>query len=285
MKCSLSMICCMFVAALNPLRAEDGERKPKGPATGEFHGVDTAANTITLSVREGEGKTFSEIKTALAAECKVWIDGKEGKVAELRPGYRVTLELAGNPPQVTSITAAGSTVVGTVKASTGTDITLLGKPRENGPTVDDVYALAPDVKVSVDGRTVALDALLGSNRVTLTISADGKTVRAITMAGETFAGMLLSATPAALVIHHGKKNNQRDEELTLAPDAKITIGGKDATVASLRANQAISVTLSAVGRTVVAASQGAGKEGRTGVDATNPAAENPKRLGDGDRPK
>src|SRR5262249_40508790 len=60
--------------------------------------VDAKAQTVTLTGRGGEEKTIK-----VAADAKVQIDGKEAKLADLRPDDRVQLTLSEDRSTITAI--------------------------------------------------------------------------------------------------------------------------------------------------------------------------------------
>src|SRR5262245_1764130 len=149
------------------------------------------------------------------------------------------------------------------KANTIT-VTLAGKKGQPGE--DKTFAIAPDAKVANEGKDGKLDDVKAGAQAALKLSDDGKSVVGIAVgarkpekgdkavAGKAVEIKAIDAKAGTITIA-GKK---ADQTLKLAADAKVTLDGKDAKLADIKAGQAF-VKLSEDGQSVVALAVGGQK--------------------------
>jgi RNA polymerase sigma factor (sigma-70 family) len=100
------------VLKLSPDRAQAVLLRAEGPTVaGLLKAVDPTQNTITVTLLTDVGDDTAKEKTyTVAAEARVVIDGKEGKLADLKPeenGPRVALKLSLDQKVVQGITVGG----------------------------------------------------------------------------------------------------------------------------------------------------------------------------------
>jgi hypothetical protein len=97
---------------LTPDQSQAVQLRAEGPAvSGLLKAVDAKQNTITVTLRPGRGDDPGDEKTyAVAPDARVLIEGKEGKLADLKPeenGPPVAMKLSLDQKAVQSITVGG----------------------------------------------------------------------------------------------------------------------------------------------------------------------------------
>ncbi len=100
------------------------------------------------------------------------------KLKALAPGMRVLIDRDAKGKRK-AIPAEGPTIAGTIRSAGRLRVTLAGGRKK----ADVAYVLETDVKVTIDGKPAAIDALKPGTRVSVKLSADGKRALAI-RAGE-----------------------------------------------------------------------------------------------------
>lgn len=214
----------------------DGEKKPEGAQfAGKVGSVDAKANTITLVFKGDAQKVI-----ALAAGVKVFIDNKEGKLADVPEGSFASLVYTGSkgaPTEVTEVRITGLTVPGIVKQVDATTIALEGEKNPRSA------AISAATVVTVNGKPAKATDLKAGDKVVLVLSADEKTALTIASGvkpggGEkpaktpTFGGKVtaVDATAKTITVTTGKGDNTKETVVKLTADAKITVDGKDAKI-------------------------------------------------------
>jgi RNA polymerase sigma factor (sigma-70 family) len=138
-------------------------------------GVDANANTVSITVK---GK---ETPIKLATNAKVFIDGKDAKLADIPKGAYVTFEgqKEGNK-EVTVVRATGEVVANaTVKQLDATSITITTPKTEKNPGTDRVLKLANIGKVTLNVKEAKVTELKPGTKVVAVLSADGASVLSI----------------------------------------------------------------------------------------------------------
>ncbi|MCI0640199.1 MAG: RNA polymerase sigma factor [Gemmataceae bacterium] len=139
------------------------------------------------------------------------------------------------------------TVTGKLEAvdAAANTVTLSTSRRPEGKT-EKTYTLAKDVKVMRDRKEAKLADLKKGSQASLTLSADQKTVLSISVASPTIAAPLKSADATKNTITvtiGGGRAEKQDKTYQVAKDAKVTIDGKDATVADLKAGAMLTIVV------------------------------------------
>jgi RNA polymerase sigma factor (sigma-70 family) len=153
-----------------------------GPgAFGEVKAVDAANGSITLASKAGE-HTY-----AVGKEARISIDDKAGTLADVPVGAQVKAQLSADQKAILSLGAGGASIKGTLKGVDAdkkkvTVAVLVSKVE----TEDKTFDVAGDAVVvtEINGVLLRLADLKGDKQVVLQMSADGKTVRHITVLGE-----------------------------------------------------------------------------------------------------
>ncbi|MCI0379857.1 MAG: hypothetical protein L0215_19930, partial [Gemmataceae bacterium] len=139
------------------------------------------------------------------------------------------------------------TVTGKLEAvdAAANTVTLSTTRRPEGKT-EKTYSLAKDVKVMRDRKEAKLADLKKGSQATLTLTADQKTVVSINIASPTIAAPLKSADAAKntiTVIVGGGRAEKQDKTYQVAKDVKVTIDGKDAQLADLKAGAMLTIVV------------------------------------------
>jgi hypothetical protein len=171
------------VTALALAAAALPAEEKKGPPTvqGTVKAVDVKAGTLTLAGQTKEGQTAPPDETfTLAREVRlVIIDNRPVKLADLKPGTPVVLELSADRKSVVSITHNAPRLIGFeayilgVDAKAGT-ITV-GYPA--APTAGSQTVKVPDdARITVDGNPAKLGDLKAGVRVRVKVAIDSKAI-------------------------------------------------------------------------------------------------------------
>jgi hypothetical protein len=229
---------------------------------GVLKGVDATNKLLTIAVfdrgtrertEQPEDKTYS-----VAAPAEIGIDDgrgsrfslKEGKLVDLIPGAHITAQLSLDQKSITSVTAAGPTIVGTVKEmdskkNTITVTSARGREQAEERTVE----LAKDTVIVIDdgkGNRFSFkegkpgDVVTGS-MVNVRLSLDQKTAATIRAEGPYVAGLLKSVDAAkgtiTVATHVARGENPEEKTLTLAKDARIILDGKPTKLADIKIDE------------------------------------------------
>jgi hypothetical protein len=223
-------------------------REPQRPEVrGVVKAVDAGAGTITVVVGEGRepatDKTFSlakHVEVAIGPGVAIGRGGlfKEGKLADLAEGVRITLTLSADQKTVESILAEGPIVRGQLKAvDTKKNTLTIGLPAQREQAGEEkTYALAPNTEVAVDdgrGRRFSvkeakLTDLAPGAQVTAWLSLDSKQVQAILAEGPSLYGTIKALDPAkktlTLVVRPPRGDDAGEEKtLTVSSDAVVLL--------------------------------------------------------------
>jgi RNA polymerase sigma factor (sigma-70 family) len=142
----------------------------------------------------------------------------------------------------------GTNVAGTLQAvDADKNIVTIGIfTRRDGQSTK-TYSVATDAKVLRDGKAIKLADLKQGSRVALTLSPDQKTAVTVTAAGRATQTTLTAVDAEKGTITITVENRQGKQAKThpVAKDAKITLDGKEAKLADLKAGAVVILTFSA----------------------------------------
>lgn len=174
-----------------PVKPGEKPGKPEGVKTpvanGTIKGVDAGKGTITVSTPT-KGGNVKEATYPLEKDARVYLDGKEAKLEDLKIGYQVGVKLTADGTKAVGVGAEGPTLTGELKAldaakhTVQVKVTTYPDPTDKTKTgsEDKSLKLADDVKVMVEGQKKAtLEDLKTGASVAVRISADGERVIAI----------------------------------------------------------------------------------------------------------
>ncbi len=157
----------------DPVAVQAGKEKAARPERSSV--VRVVGSRLTVA-RDEAGK--DEKTLDVPAGVPVSVDGTGVKLKALTPGMRVLIEKDAKG-KLKAIRAEGPTITGTIRSAGRLRVTLAGGRKK----ADVAYVPATDVKVTIDGKPAAIDALKPGTRVSVKLSADGKRALAI-RAGE-----------------------------------------------------------------------------------------------------
>ncbi|MDB5289468.1 MAG: Hemolysin-type calcium-binding protein, partial [Phycisphaerales bacterium] len=150
-------------------QGEQGGPAEHGGAFGSVVSVDATANKITLKVTS-EHSAAKQTTFTVAAGATITVDGAATPLGSLTAGTWVAVETSStDPTTVTSITAFGRRVEGTVSAvdTTANTITLTG--HEGGtPTT---YKVSATATITFNGATAPLSSITVNSEALLKLSA------------------------------------------------------------------------------------------------------------------
>ena len=171
--------------------------------------VDAGALTVT---NKAGAKTY-----AVAPDAAIMIDGRPGKLADVPIQAHVTLNLSDDEKNALSVQVQGPHVPGLVKAvdADKNTITVANKLGEKS------YDVARNLSVNIDGKPSKLADLSVDVQVTLSLSADQKTARAIHAEGPQITGVVKGVDGAANVVTVADKRGEKT--FTLAKNAKVML--------------------------------------------------------------
>jgi RNA polymerase sigma factor (sigma-70 family) len=245
----------------NTPKPED-DKKPEKPKPekqlakfgGRIVSVDAKANTITLATKGADGAAEKEF--LLAEGVKVFIDGKEAKLADVPRDATASfmapvITKNGTPAPVTELRITGSTLNGIIKQVDAASITLDGEKKPRTIKV-------ADGKVVINGKDVKLADLRAGDKVTITLTTDESAALLVSAArsegekGEKpekpvtkrsqLAGKVAAVDATARTITVTGKG---DQELIakLTADAKVIVDGKGAKLADVPKGAVASLTV------------------------------------------
>jgi RNA polymerase sigma factor (sigma-70 family) len=220
-----------------------GERQPE--VQGLVKAVD--ASTITIMMGKGREAPPTEKTFALAKDVEVAVGNstfgrgdvhKEGKVADLAAGVRVSLSLSPDEKHVHAILAVGPTEGGQVKAvDAGKKTVTLVRGKGRDPVAEaTTYALAPNAEIVLNdgrGRRFSLkegnlaDVAPGAF-VSAQLSLDGKTIESLVAEGPAYSGIIKAIDPAkkslTLLVRQARGDDPGEEQaLAVSDDATVLL--------------------------------------------------------------
>jgi hypothetical protein len=236
----------------------------EGPSVkGTLKAVDTANNSVTVSVALSKGepeqeKTFDVAKTAkLAILENIGKDfkGKDkglvqpDKLADLPIGAAVTVKLAADKKTVGRIQAEAQSILGTFKSvdAAKNTLTLQVTPVKGQPGAEQTYALAKDIKVTLDGASGKLSDLPADAPVIVRLSVNQKAIASIQAEGSSAQGVItaVDAVKGTLTLRIAKKGEPATEHTyEVSKDAKVSLDGVGGKLSDLPVGAAVIVKLS-----------------------------------------
>jgi RNA polymerase sigma factor (sigma-70 family) len=234
----------------------------EGPTVrGLIKAVDGGKNTVTIDLHAGRGGEGGDEKTyPVSKKAEVAVDDgrgkmfsiKEAKVADLRVGAVVTARLSVDSKELVNLVAEGPTVYGAVKSVDAgkNQITLTTPPTRRGEDAQEqTYTLAAGAELLFDDgkpRRFALKegklADLPAGAVAmLKLSPDQKEVVSVRAEGPTVSGLFKVAdakkNTITLILRPARGDTpEEDKTFPVAPDARITVDGKESKLADLKAD-------------------------------------------------
>ncbi len=143
----------------------------------------------------------------------------------------------------------GTTVAGRLEGvdAEKNNVTISTFNRQAGVSTDKTYPLAKDAKSLRDGKEAKPADLKKGGRATLTLSADQKAVVAVSVVGGTTQVALKSidAEKNTVTFTAETRQGKVDRTLQVAKDAKVTLEGKEAKLADVKAGTVVVLTFSA----------------------------------------
>ncbi|HKB42697.1 MAG TPA: hypothetical protein VKD72_40080, partial [Gemmataceae bacterium] len=143
----------------------------------------------------------------------------------------------------------GAAVAGKLEAvdADKLSVTISTFTRQTGASTDKSYPVAKDAKVMQDGKEVKLGELKKGARATLMLSADQKSVVSVSVSGNTTQVPLkaVDADKNTITITAETRQGKVDRTYQVAKDAKVTVDGKEARLADLKAGTVMLLTFSA----------------------------------------
>ncbi|HEX3149909.1 MAG TPA: hypothetical protein VHR66_17665 [Gemmataceae bacterium] len=262
--------------------AKPGEKpaKPSKPdggklpgASGTVKAIDAAKGTLTISIATKGGATNDETY-ALDKETKITVDGKEGKLADVKAGLHAGVMLTADKSKAVAVKVEGPTFNGELKSVDASKHTVVVSVVTHDPTdkkktstEDKTFKVADDASVAIKGKKPAtLADLKAGTTVAVHVSADGEraiAIYTIVKQGPSFAGELkeVSADKKSVKVAvtvlavKGDKSSGKIEEKTfnLADDVSVAVEGKKpAKVEDLKVGSHVTVQLAAEGDKAVA---------------------------------
>ncbi len=251
--------------------AEPAKEKPKttenvDQVEGSLKAMDAARNTITITITTKDvqtGQKNAQDKTfAVAADARIVLDqgGKDGgkavKLADLKEGMRLVIQLSQDKKTAASIRAAAkeNTVDGAVKAvdAAKNTITVMNKDKETKQKQEQTFAVAADARIVLAGhgkggeKVAKLPDLKEGMRVVLQLSQDNKAVVGIRIAAPTANGVIkaVDAAKNRITVTHGAKDNAKDITYEVAKNAPVLIDGKEGKLTDLKEGMPVFLLLS-----------------------------------------
>lgn len=289
--------------------AKPGEKpsKPEGVKTpgisGTIKAVDAGKGRLTVSSPTKGGGTKEE-NVATDNETKVFLDGKEAALSDLKVGQPVAVKFNPDRTVALGVSVEGPAITGELKSVDQAKNTIEVKvnthpdPTNKSKTVaeDKTYKVADDAHLMIPGQKKAtLADLKAGNAVMVRISADGERAIAISTQVKAFGEGVSLFGELKTVDHDHKtikvavtvladktdKKSAKTEEKTikLADDARVVVdGNKNSTLADLKAGSNVTIYMSKDGDkalAIVSSAKGGGDK-----KPEKPGVEKPSKAGD-----
>lgn len=238
----------------------DGEKPRVTKSGGKVASVDAKENTMMIAAKGDNGIVERMFK--VAADAKVFVDGKEAKLADVPKNSTAALLIAagkeGALPTATEVRVTGSTFNGIVAKTDTTSVTL---DSEKQPRV---FKLSAAGKVTINGKDAKITDLKAGDKVQVTLKADESaalTIVAGTKVGDVekpgkpgaeknpkFSGKVASVDAATrTVMFTAKKPGGEGADklipVKLTADAKIVVDGKEVKIGDIPKGANATLTL------------------------------------------
>jgi RNA polymerase sigma factor (sigma-70 family) len=235
-----------------PKPAPDGEKKPVKvfKNAGKVASVDAKQSTIMVATKGDNGVVERMFK--VAPDAKVFVDGKEAKLADVPKNSTAALIIAagkeGALPTATEVRATGQSFVAVIAKVDASSVTFEGEKQMR------VIKSGADTKVTINGKDAKLADLKAGDKVMVTMKADESAALTIASGtkpgdgekpgtkpgekppvkpdlprnvGQVVAGVDAQANTVSVTI------KGRENAVKVAAGAKVTIDGKDAKLADI----------------------------------------------------
>jgi hypothetical protein len=220
--------------------------------------VDVEKGTITLDDKARPGLAGRTI--AVAADARISIENKPGKLTEVPADAFVTFRLSVDQQTIRALDAqgpmifdCGGTPIKAVDAEKGT-ITFDDKVRPD--LAGKTFPLVKDARVSIEHRPAKLADVPADAFVYLQLSVDRKMIRTLDAQGPQINdhnGSLITAVDAekrTVTFDDKCRPEVAGKTFSVAPDAGIVIDGKRATLADLPAGAFVNIGLAVDRKTI-----------------------------------
>lgn len=153
-------------------------------------------------------------------------------------------------PRALEMPAVGRQFTAVFRATQPGAATVILRAQEK----DTSYALAPDLRIQVDGKPGTLASVKRGTRVGVTLTADNRAIAEISAVGPLVVCPIRSVDPErrTLVVHWTASDRPTLREWNVPADAVIEIHGRPSQLADLLPGQEAALRLSAAGNTIVA---------------------------------
>lgn len=209
---------------------------------GVVKAIDPAKKTLTVLV--SDKKQSVEQTLTLAPDVKVQLPSEKkekdkeapaaGKLTDVKEGVQVVLKLSFDKKSVRSIAVEGKSVQGGVKQVDATNRTITIVVKEDGQAAEQTYTLAPEARVSVaegkKGEDAKLADVTAGSSVNLKLALDGKTVVAVSAAGQSLGGTLkgVDVGNSTITLTIKEDGGLADKSFELAKDVQVSVEGQKA---------------------------------------------------------
>lgn len=253
--------------------------------------VRISGSSITALIKEVDATSItlaSEKKPrtiTLAARGEVIIDGKKAKLADLKPGDKVTVTLTADESAAMSIVAGSKgddekgkkptkpgKFAGKVVSTDSTARTIAIAGKVEGQEI--ILKLTADAKIIVDGKEAKLSEIQKGMFAMFTPTATKGEVSEVFVSGPALGGSIKQIDATTITV--GTKKG--DCVIKLLATTKVTIDGKDAKLDDLKTGDHVTIALTSDETSAVSIAGG----NKVGGDKTKPGGGQPKP---GDKPK
>jgi hypothetical protein len=212
---------------------------------GRARAVDPGRSTITVAGNPHD-RTFR-----VAAETNIHIDGKPGKLSGIPAGACLhALNLCADQKTVHSINVEGPGVHNVpVKAVDAEKGTLTFNDKAPAEVAGKTIVVAPDARISIDGRAGKLASVPAGAFLSLTLSVDSTTVRWINAEGPNIGGCggsmvkAVDAVKGTITFDDKACAEVAGKTFPVAANASISIDGNRGTLAGLPAGSFVNLRL------------------------------------------
>jgi RNA polymerase sigma factor (sigma-70 family) len=223
---------------------------------GVVKAVDAGKNSLTLTIHVKKGESPEEKSFDVAKDVAVWIDGNEGKLADLPVDSLVNVKLHADRKTAGSIQAEGPGVFGVVKA---VDLQQKTITLAAGKGIDDrTLSASKDIRVFIDDRAGKLGDVVVDGLANCKLTADQKAIVSLHVSGPSIHGTLKEVDAdkgkitVTVVVN---KVDSADRVFDLAKNVVVTRGkekgGTSVKAADLKAGKELVLQLSSDQKSVV----------------------------------
>ena len=203
--------------------------------------IDPAAGTITAHLPSESGKKSPPTTLKLEKDVPVELAGivkgdapTPGKLADVTPGTSVSLQLSSDKTTVTHILVQGEHLNGTVKAVDAAAKTITVEKKDKSGATERTAAVHADARIFFAGSgkskseappSAQLSDVKVGARVSVSISADHKSIIGITIEGKTVSGSVSNVDPAkhTITISSKGEGGLTEDTFTIAPSTAIYV--------------------------------------------------------------